>query len=61
MNLADMLTAKPKKKQGFASLTPERRSEIASMGGRTSQRRGTAHRWTPEEASAASKMRRRKT
>jgi len=33
----------------------EKRREIASKGGRTSQARGTAHQWTPEEASAAGK------
>lgn len=42
-----------KKLQGFAALTPERRSEIASMGGKESQRRGTAYRWTSEKAQEA--------
>ncbi|MDQ6660604.1 MAG: general stress protein [Chloroflexota bacterium] len=41
--------------RGLAAMSPERRREIASMGGRTSQARGTAHQWTPEEASAAGK------
>ncbi len=41
--------------RGLAALSPERRREIARMGGRTSQARGTAHQWTPEEASAAGK------
>ncbi len=36
-------------------MSPEKRREIASKGGRTSQARGTAHQWTPEEASAAGK------
>lgn len=36
-------------------MSPERRREIASKGGRTSQARGTAHQWTAEEASAAGK------
>ncbi len=36
-------------------MSPERRREIASKGGRTSQARGTAHQWTPEEASTAGK------
>ena len=43
----------PKKRRGFAALSPERRREIASQGGRTAQERGTTHRWTAEEASAA--------
>lgn len=41
--------------KGLAALSPERRREIARMGGRTSQARGTAHQWTAEEASAAGK------
>ncbi len=41
--------------RGLAAMSPERRREIASMGGRTSQARGTAHQWTAEEASAAGK------
>ncbi len=41
--------------RGLAAMSPERRREIASKGGQTSQSRGTAHQWTPEEASAAGK------
>jgi general stress protein YciG len=41
--------------RGLAAMSPEKRKEIASKGGRTSQARGTAHQWTPEEASAAGK------
>jgi len=41
--------------RGLAAMSPERRRQIASMGGRTSQARGTAHQWTAEEASAAGK------
>jgi uncharacterized protein len=41
--------------RGLAAMSPERRREIASMGGRTSQARGTAHQWTAAEASAAGK------
>ena len=36
-------------------MSRERRREIARMGGRTSQARGTAHQWTAEEASVAGK------
>jgi general stress protein YciG len=43
------------KARGLAAMSPEKRREIASKGGRTSQARGTAHQWTPEEASAAGK------
>lgn len=51
------MTLKPKTRRvrGLAALSPERRREIARMGGRTSQARGTAHQWTAEEASAAGK------
>lgn len=45
-----------KKKRTFATLAksnPQRMREIASMGGKTSQARGTAHRWTFEEAQEA--------
>jgi uncharacterized protein len=45
----------PKMRRGFATMTPERRREIASKGGQTSQTRGTAHQWTVEEARAAGK------
>jgi len=44
-----------KQMRGLAAMSPERRREIASKGGRTSQARGTAHKWTPEEASEAGK------
>jgi len=41
--------------RGLAAMSLERRREIASKGGRTSQARGTAHQWTAEEASQAGK------
>ena len=44
-----------KRMRGLAAMSPERRREIASKGGRTSQARGTAHQWTPQEASVAGK------
>jgi len=40
------------KTRGFASLSPERRKEVAAKGGRSAQERGVAHRWTPDEARA---------
>ena len=42
-----------KKRQGFASLTPERQRELASKGGVMAHRLGRAHQWTREEAQAA--------
>ena len=41
--------------RGFASMDRKKQREIASMGGRAAQARGTAHRWTAETASAAGK------
>lgn len=42
--------------QGFATLTPERRAEIASTGGKRAQEMGVAHRWTPDEARKAGRL-----
>ena len=36
-------------------MTPERRKEIASMGGKKAHELGVAHQFTPEEASLAAK------
>jgi uncharacterized protein len=44
-----------KKPRGFAAMPPERRREMGSKGGSTSQARGTAHQWTVEEARVAGK------
>lgn len=43
----------PSQSKGFAALSPERRREVSSMGGRTSAECGRGHRWTPEEARKA--------
>ncbi len=43
-----------KSNRGFASMSPERRKEIASLGGKRAHEKGTAHRWDSEEASVAS-------
>lgn len=42
-----------KSTRGFASMDAERVREIARMGGRASQEKGTAHRWTSEQAREA--------
>ncbi|MDQ3023057.1 MAG: KGG domain-containing protein [bacterium] len=39
--------------RGFASMDPERVSEIASMGGKAAHAQGVAHEWTTDEARAA--------
>lgn len=41
------------KRRGFASMTPEKRQQIASLGGRAAHKAGTAHQFTSEEARAA--------
>lgn len=40
-------------RRGFASMTPERKRQIASMGGRAAHAAGTAHQFTSAEAQAA--------
>ena len=39
--------------RGFASMTTEKKREIASKGGKAAHALGTAHKWTSEEAQAA--------
>jgi len=39
--------------RGFASMDNEKRREIASKGGKAAHEKGTAHRFTPEEAREA--------
>lgn len=47
------MTAHTPKPKGFATLTPERRREIASQGGKAAHALGKAHQFTPAEARAA--------
>lgn len=42
-------------RQGFASMSPEARSAIASKGGISAHAQGRAHKFTPEEAREAGK------
>ena len=39
--------------RGFASMDPQRVSEIASMGGKAAHAQGVAHEWSTEEARQA--------
>ena len=39
--------------RGFASMSSEKKREIASKGGKAAHALGTAHKWTSEEAQAA--------
>jgi general stress protein YciG len=45
--------AKPKSQRGFASMDPETQRAIARKGGRAAHVKGTAHKFTPEEARKA--------
>ena len=40
--------------RGLHQLTPERRSQIAQMGGKAAQAKGVSHKFTSEEAKLAS-------
>lgn len=44
-----------KGKQGFASMGRDVQRQIASKGGQAAHKKGTAHKWTSEEARAAGK------
>jgi general stress protein YciG len=44
---------KPKKRRGFAAMSPEKQREIASKGGKSAHAKGTAHQFTSEEARQA--------
>ncbi len=43
----------PKKRRGFAVMSPEKQKEIASKGGKSAHVKGTAHQFTSEEAREA--------
>lgn len=44
---------KKKSKRGFAAMSPQQVSAIASKGGKAAHAKGTAHEWSSEEARAA--------
>ena len=50
------MTIDRKHMRGFASLSPERRREIASKGGKAVHASGKGHQWTREEARAAGRL-----
>lgn len=51
-------TAAPARRlRGFAAMSPEKKKEIASLGGRAAHACGRAHQFTSEEARAAGKKR----
>ncbi len=45
--------AKKSPTRGFASMTAARKTEVASLGGKTAHQLGRAHQFTTEEARAA--------
>src|SRR6266568_2226100 len=50
---AERLFAPVKKLRGFASMSPEKRRAIASLGGRRASELGTGHRWNSQTAAIA--------
>ena len=42
-----------KRRRGFAVMDPSRQREIASKGGKAAHEKGTAHRWSEQEAKEA--------
>jgi general stress protein YciG len=44
-----------KQKRGFAAMDPTLQKALARKGGQTAHTKGTAHRWTAEEAREAGK------
>ncbi|HTM68405.1 MAG TPA: KGG domain-containing protein [Candidatus Binatia bacterium] len=45
--------APARKPRGFAAMSKEKQRELASKGGKAAHAKGTAHKFTPEEASVA--------
>ena len=55
--MQDTNPSEPRRLRGFAAMTPEKKREIAGMGGRAAHAAGRAHRFSSEEARAAGKKR----
>lgn len=49
------MVKKTTSKKGFAKMSTDRIRAIASLGGKAAHAKGTAHKWTSEEARAAGK------
>ena len=54
---ASSSTPAERRLRGFAAMSPEKKREIASMGGRAAHACGRAHQFSSEEARAAGKKR----
>ena len=55
--MTDTNSTQPRRLRGFAAMSPEKKKEIASMGGRAAHACGRAHQFTSEEGRAAGKKR----
>jgi uncharacterized protein len=51
------LPEEQRRPRGFAAMSPEKKREIASLGGRAAHASGRAHQFSSEEARAAGKKR----
>jgi len=55
-------TQEPQRRlRGFAAMSPEKKKQIAGMGGRAAHAAGRAHQFSSEEARAAGKKRHQRT
>ena len=52
-DIPDTDTEAKTSRRGFASMSAEKKREIASKGGKAAHALGTAHKWTSAEAQAA--------
>lgn len=50
-----MANSQKSSSRGFAAMDPQKQREIASKGGKAAQEKGTAHRFTSQEAREAGK------
>jgi general stress protein YciG len=55
--MQDTNPSEPRRLRGFAAMSPEKKREIAGMGGRAAHAAGRAHQFSTEEARAAGKKR----
>jgi general stress protein YciG len=55
--MQDTTVSQQRRLRGFAAMSPEKKKEIAGMGGRAAHAAGRAHRFSTEEARAAGKKR----
>ena len=55
--MQDTNTTEQRRLRGFAAMSPEKKREIAGMGGRAAHASGRAHQFSSEEARAAGKKR----